>query len=326
MMIVKCTRLTPGPAMAMALLAAACACCAHAQEFSKQTFTYKKAQGCEIKLDIMRPEGNGVRPVILWIHGGALIFGHRSNINREQLRRYLRAGFAVVSIDYRLAPESKLPAILEDVRDAHQWLRENGRRLLRIDPERLAVVGHSAGGYLTLMAGTLLKPPPRALVSFYGYGDIAGEWYSRPDPFYSAQPAVTELEARSSVGSKALSEPPRENTRFRFYLYCRQRGLWPKEVTGVDPDAEPARFIPWCPLRNVTRDYPPTLLLHGDKDTDVPYQQSVLMAAELEKHGVVHDMVTIPGGPHGFDHAMEKAEAAAAFERALDFLKRHLKP
>jgi acetyl esterase/lipase len=292
----------------------------------RTTHVYKTVEGHEIRVDVIRPPGERVRPVIFWLHGGALINGSRANLNAEQLRRYLDAGFAVAAIDYRLAPEAKLASILEDVRDAHLWLRREGRKLLPIDPDRLVVVGHSAGGYLTLMTGTLLKPVPKALVSYYGYGDIAGEWYSRPDPFYSRQPAVSEEEARRAVGATPVSEPPSGNQRFRFYLYCRQRGLWPKEVTGRDPESEPRAFDPWCPVRNVTRPYPPTMLLHGDADTDVPYRQSVLMAEQFKAKGVKHEFITIPGGPHGFDRAMDKPEISGVFDRALQFLKDHVNP
>ncbi|HUQ91675.1 MAG TPA: alpha/beta hydrolase [Bryobacteraceae bacterium] len=312
--------------MKLLLLAALYISGAAGQEFSRHTYTYKNAGGHEIKLDVMRASDERIRPVIFWIHGGALIMGNRSGINPEQLRRYIRAGFAVVSIDYRLAPETKLPQILEDVRDAHEWVRSNGRKLLHVDPKRIGVVGHSAGGYLTLMTATLFKQRPKALVSFYGYGDIAGDWYKRPDPFYLSQPAVEEREARLSVGTAAISEPPPASRRGRFYLYCRQKGLWPKEVVGRDPDAEPKAFDPWCPVKNVSRRNPPTLLLHGDKDTDVPYQQSVMMAGQLERHRVEHELITIPGGPHGFDRAMNNAEIAAAFDKALKFLVKHLKP
>ena len=74
-------------------------------------------------------------PVLIWIHGGALIMGHRQNINRAQLDRYLNAGYTVVSIDYRLAPETKLKEILDDIQDANRWVRQRGPDLFRIDPD-----------------------------------------------------------------------------------------------------------------------------------------------------------------------------------------------
>ena len=67
--------------------------------------------------------------------------------------RFLSHGWAVASIDYRLAPESKLPAIISNLRDALEWLRTEGAERANIDPERIAAMGHSAGGYLTSMIG-----------------------------------------------------------------------------------------------------------------------------------------------------------------------------
>ncbi|MDA2937159.1 alpha/beta hydrolase fold domain-containing protein [Acidobacteria bacterium AH-259-A15] len=82
-----------------------------------QTYTYKTVSDLEIKLDVHRLDDDVVRPVVLWIHGGALINGHRGGMNRVK-KMMLEAGYAIVSIDYRLAPETKLPAIIEDLEDA----------------------------------------------------------------------------------------------------------------------------------------------------------------------------------------------------------------
>ena len=80
------------------------------------------------------------------------------------------------------------------------------------------------------------------------------------------------------------------------------------------------------PIRNVTKEYPPTLLLHGDKDTDVPYEQSVLMARKLDEYHVEHDMITMPNRGHGFDREMQDPAVSAAFDRVMVFLKKHLQP
>jgi acetyl esterase/lipase len=234
------------------------------------------------------------------------------------LRSLLEAGFTVVSIDYRLAPETKLPAIIEDVRDAFGWMRGAAGEL-RIDPARLAVCGGSAGGYLTLMTGFVVNPRPKALVSYWGYGDITSAWYSQPDPFYLRQPAVTREEALAAVGSTPLSEPPPKSSRGRFYLYCRQNGLWPKEVAGRDPATDNRWFDRYCPLRNVTRGYPPSMLVHGTADTDVPYEQSKLMADRLAQAGVEHRLVTLPEGAHGIGN-VPPAEQDRIYREAAQFL------
>ena len=94
-------------------------------------------------------------------------------------------------------------------------------------------------------------------------------------------------------------------------------------MAGHDPDAEPRAFDPFCPLRNVTAAYPPTLLVHGTKDTDVPYEQSELMDRELARKGVEHELITVPGGAHGLG-GTDPAVIADIRRRILVFLDRHL--
>ncbi|MBM3992958.1 MAG: alpha/beta hydrolase [Planctomycetes bacterium] len=292
-----------------------------------KTYTYKTAGALPIKADVYRLAGDEVRPVIVWIHGGALIVGQRTGgPNIEQRKRYLNAGYVIVSIDYRLAPETKLKGIIEDVQDAFKWVRTKGPELFKIDPKKVAVIGHSAGGYLTLMTGFAVEPRPQALIPFYGYGDIDGDWYAKPDPFYrKTRPLVSKEDAYKAIGTKEIAEgsvPGRGN----FYMYCRQNGLWPQLVTGHDPAKEPRAFDRFCPVRNVTKAYPPTMLLHGDNDTDVPYQQSVDMARELRRVGVEHELITIKGGGHGFDgKGMMDANVAHAFDRIEAFLRKHVR-
>ena len=296
-----------------------------AQEIVRSTYTYKTVGDLRIRADVYRKPGDLARPAIFWIHGGALIMGSRRGPLAAQAERYLDAGYTIISIDYRLAPQAKVNQILEDLEDAYRWVRGEGPKLFRIDPNRIAVVGHSAGGYLALTAGFRLKPRPTAIVSFYGYGDIAGEWYSRPDPFYNREPPVPKEEAYKAVGTQLISDDLGTN-RGRFYLYTRQQGLWPLEVAGHDPDKEPRAFDSLCPVRNVTKDYPPTLLLHGDQDTDVPFDQSVLMAKEFERQGVQHEFIRMAGRGHGFDGAMWDPVITATFDRVLTFLQKQLKP
>ncbi|HLF44896.1 MAG TPA: alpha/beta hydrolase [Chitinophagaceae bacterium] len=291
------------------------------QEIVRSTYTYKAIGDLRIRADVYRKPDDSVRPAILWLHGGALIMGSRRWLNQGQAERYLNAGYTIIAIDYRLAPQTKLSQILVDLEDAYRWVRIEGPKLFRIDPNRIAVIGHSAGGYLALMAGFRLNPRPMAIVSFYGYGDIAAEWYSRPDSFYNRQPPVSKEEAYKAVGTRLISDDLGTH-RGPFYLYTRQQGLWPMEVVGHDPHTEPRLFDSFCPLRNVTKDYPPTVLLHGDKDTDVPFEQSVLMAKEFERHGVQHQFFEMVDRGHGFDGAMWDPVIIATFDRLLAFLEK----
>ncbi|HYV27307.1 MAG TPA: alpha/beta hydrolase [Candidatus Eisenbacteria bacterium] len=281
-----------------------------------KTYTYKTLapKGDDLQLDVHRLPGDDIRPVVIFIHGGALMGGDKKMSSRpgSLLEALLNAGYVVVSINYRLAPNVKIPAIIEDVRDAYDWVHKRAPKLCRIDPKQIFVMGQSAGGYLTQMTGFCVKPRPTALVSFWGYGDIAAEWYSRPDAFYRQQPLVTKEEAEKP-GSRNL------------YLYCRQQGLWPKVVTGHDPDTEPRAFDPYCPVRNVTKKYPPTMLVHGTKDTDVPYQLSVQMDKELTAKHVPHEFITITDGIHGFRSKVDAEIEARTYKQMLEFLDKYRK-
>jgi dipeptidyl aminopeptidase/acylaminoacyl peptidase len=94
-------------------------------------------------------------------------------------------------------------------------------------------------------------------------------------------------------------------------------------VVGHDPDAEPRAFDAFCPIRDVTAAYPPTLLIHGTKDTDVPYEQSELMDRELARQGVEHELITVAGGAHGLG-GTDPAVLADIRRRILAFLAAHL--
>jgi pimeloyl-ACP methyl ester carboxylesterase len=178
-----------------------------------------------------------------------------------------------------------------------------------------------------LMTGIRIKPRPTALVAYWGYGDVDGDWYTEPSEHYRKQALVSKEEAYKGVGGKVLtgSEPGFDGkARGRYYLFLRQNGLWTKEITGFDPATERAKLDPYCPVRNVTPEYPPTMLVHGTVDTDVPYELSANMAKEFAVHRVNHELVTVRGAGHGLSGG-DKKLVAEANEKAEAFIRTHLK-
>jgi len=290
----------------------------------KSTHVYKTAGGVKIEADVYRPEGSRMRPVVVWIHGGALIVGSRTQVPRRILELCSRERFVLVSLDYRLAPEVKLARIAEDLQDAFRWLHEQGPKRFGADTERIAVTGGSAGGFLTMLSGVIVKPKPNALVAYWGYGDIDGEWTRAKSEHHGA--AVPRDEAMAAVGKEVLTNtdnPSAAKARSRYYRYLRQNGRWGFEVTGVNAFEHPEKVEPFCPIKQITGDYPPILMIHGTEDTDVPYARSAEMARELAKHGVQHELLTIEGAEHGLRDGDPK-EIADGHARALQFIREHL--
>lgn len=291
----------------------------------KQSHVYKQVGALAIRADSYQFTKQPRQPVIVWIHGGGLINGHRESFPGWLMEAAREQGCVLVSIDYRLAPETKLPEIITDLTDAFRFIREKGPELFQADATRVAAVGGSAGGYLALTAGYKAEPRLAAVVSLWGYGELIGPWYSQPSSHARHQKSKLSAEdAWAQVSGEAVSDSrERRGNGGAFYQFCRQQGLWPKAVGGWDPHLEADKFNAFMPLKNVTKDYPPTLLIHGDKDTDVPYEQSEMMAAAFKQYGVEHRLITVVGGEHGLPGA-DASVVQAAYQNSAEFLRQKL--
>lgn len=290
----------------------------------RQTHIYKTLKDGALEADVLGAEPGKCKPCVLWIHGGGLIFGSRKMSPRATFAQaMLDHDFVVVSIDHRLAPEAKLPVIIEDVNDAWRWLHHNGSDLLGIDPTRTAIAGASAGGYLSLLAGYMFEPRPRALASFWGYGDITASWEAEPSDYYRTMELVTREQAVAGLGAQLDHDAPIQTDRSLFYLYCRQQGQWLQEVTAHDLPKDRSWLERYCPTRNIGSTFPPTILIHGTQDSDVPHEESQKLADRLASVGVKHRFVSLPDVGHGFAGA--ELEAAQAVEIAVaQFLTKEL--
>lgn len=302
---------------------------AEEEPLEKTTHIYKVVDDVKIQADLYRPPAKRACPVVVWIHGGALIVGSRTSVPERLLSLCQQEGYALVSIDYRLAPEVKVPDVIADVKDFFKWLHEDAARKFNLDADRILVSGGSAGGYLTMMTGVCIQPRPKALVAYWGYGDVDGEWYTQPSEFYrQSEPLIDKQVAYAAVGGHVLTgtEPGSDEqaARGRFYRYLRQNGLWTREITGFDPATQTDKLDEFCPVRTLTSDYPPILMVHGTVDTDVPYELSANMAAALKKVGVSHELVTVEGAGHGLSGGDPKLVEDAQ-QRALDFIRQQLK-
>jgi alpha-L-fucosidase 2 len=247
---------------------------------------YRVADGETLTLDAHIPDGAGPFAAAILVHGGGWVAGSKREYIDYLFKPLADAGFAWFSIDYRLAPKHPFPADAEDVEAAVLWVKSHASQY-HVDPKRLALIGESAGGHLVSQAGASPRPELRvaAVVSMYGVHDFV---------------------------SAAVEWKPLPHEALDLF-----------GIAAVDARTV-SRLIAGSPVMLVRPDMPPYLLLHGTKDEDVPYEQSVEMCAAMKAAGAHCELIPLEGAPHGMDHWEPHPEYLWYKKAITDWLRKTL--
>jgi acetyl esterase/lipase len=247
----------------------------------------------KLAMDIARPKAPGRYPGIVLIHGGGFSGGARDSYLPMAVR-LAQNGYVAATVSYRLTPIVQFPLPLHDVKAAVRFLRA-GAEKFGVDPEHMAAIGVSAGAtWSQFLAVT------RGMPGFEGNGahreqssavDCAISFYGRSDM------------RRAYEGSRNAAE------------------ALPPLLGGDRMSALDAHFRA-SPINWVTPASAPVLAIHGTRDQNVPFEQSVWLVERMRSMGVESELETVAEAGHGFKGADEER----AFARTLDFLNRKLKP
>jgi acetyl esterase/lipase len=267
---------------------------------------YHVANNYEAKLDVYTPARTTPAapptPVVIVIHGGGWIAGTKEERVLEMMP-YLQMGFAAVNVEYRMAQVSLAPAAVEDCRCALHWVFANAKKY-NFDPTRVVLQGGSAGGHLVLTTGMLT---PAAGFDHHcpsGAEDVwSGNATTESDPrvaaivnWFGIADVVDELHGANAKGYAVI---------------------W----LGDQPNADDiARRV--SPINYVSKNNPPIITIHGDKDELVPYAQSVRLHKALDAARVPNQLLTMPGAGHGGFSYEQNQQAWAAIR---EFLKKNVK-
>jgi acetyl esterase/lipase len=250
-------------------------------------------------LDLYVPKASSPLPLIIWVHGGAWQGGSKDGNNPAM--PFLKNGYAVASINYRLSQHAVFPAQIEDCKAAVRFLRANAKKY-NLNPDAFGVWGASAGGHLVALLGTSgdvkelegevgehkgTSSRVQAVVNFFGPTDL------------------TKMGAMSGANSKIDHDSPNSPESRLLGGPVQQK----KELAAK---ANPITFV--------SKDDPPFLILHGDADPLVPVGQSEILHEALKKAGVPSELVVIKGGGHGgpgFASAENQQKITAFFEKHL---------
>ncbi|MEY8523208.1 alpha/beta hydrolase [Lachnospiraceae bacterium 38-10] len=242
----------------------------------------------DLKMDIIAPkmrEGHKPCPAIVWICGGAYRTVDRS-IWMPEVVCLARKGYVIASVEYRTSNEAQFPGALIDVKTAIRYLKAHAETFA-IDPDRICVMGESAGGTLASLAGVTagrkefeqgdnlhVDSSVKAVVDFYGLVDFS----------------INALNTSDGIPSWTISDFLGEN-------YTEDAARKASAITYIDEMT------------------PPFLILHGTKDQVVPIRQSEVLEEALKKHNIYHEVYLLEGAEHGTDefYQEEVLQKVAAF-------------
>lgn len=260
------------------------------------------------KLDIYIPdEGNGPFPVILSIHGGAFKGGDKGDGQVNSMLEGLKKGFAVVSINYRLSGEAIWPAQIQDVKAAIRWIKANSKKY-KLNSEKIAAWGGSAGGHLSAMAGTSgdvkeLEDLSQGNADQSSRVQAVVDWFG-PTDFLK----MDEHGKESKVANPQVHSVPDSP---ESQLIGKNLQDAPDLVRAANPETY------------ISRDDPPFLIQHGLNDPLVPYPQSVNFAKKLEQT-IGKENVTIELFPET-GHGGPAFQTEKNLNKVFAFLDKYLK-
>ena len=238
----------------------------------KRDVTYCTANSVALKMDLYPPSGASSKPAptVLYVHGGSWISGDKWEIGLAAGELNAK-GYLVASVNYRLAPQHKWPAQIEDVKCAVRHLRANAS-IYNLDPNRIAAWGSSAGGHLVSLLGLTDKS-----AGFDGTGGYP--------------------EQSSGVQAVIDMFGPTDLTAFDPDEFAVGIG---ESVFGVKPGEPTDVLVKASPVNYISAGAPPFLILQGDKDRVVPASQSQMLYDKLIAAGAPATLVMVKNADHGF--------------------------
>lgn len=266
---------------------------------TERDITYCAVDGVQLNMDVYYPKAaTGLFPAVIYVHGGGWSGGDKKDgAGAGDIPALTDAGFLVVAVNYRLAPQYKFPAQIEDVKCAVRYLRVNASRY-NIDPEKIGAWGGSAGGHLVSLLGT--SDDSAGLEGTGGYSGRSSRIQAVADMF---GPSDLTVDFEGGAGSRAG-----------------------QQVFGTS-DLSSEILKKASPVTHVSADDPPFLILQGEKDSLVPPSQSQALYDRLVAAGVPAELVMVRNAGHGFKPSggQPSPSRAEITRMMVDFFNRKLR-
>jgi len=251
---------------------------------------YGRKDGMALTMDVLAPKKDPNGAAVVWVVSGGFFSSHEW-INAGFVSEFLDRGYTVFAVVHGSQPRYTIPDAVADLNRSVRYIRSHAKDF-KIDPNRIGITGASAGGHLSLMIGT--AGDPGKLIA----KDAVERTSSRVQAVACFFPPADFLNY-GTPGNVALGE----NLLKGFQAPFQFRELDPKtacyvQITDKKRALEIGRQI--SPVYHVTKDDPPTLIIHGDADKLVPIQQAELIMAKFKEAGVPAELVVKKGAAHGW--------------------------
>jgi acetyl esterase/lipase len=249
---------------------------------------YGRKHGVALTMDIFRPRKGANGSAIVFVVSGGWFSGKRM-VWPLWYRPLVRRGHTVFAVMHGSQPKYTVPEMVPDIHRAVRYIRHHAETL-GIDPNRIGIMGASAGGHLSLLLATDAKNGKG--------GDPVDSASSRVQAVAAFYPPTDFLNwGAEGINVTKLPVHTRFKAPFDFRRFDKETGVY---VRITDPAQRDQLLKDLSPAHHVTPDDPPTLLIHGDRDFLVPLQQSRRMVALLEKAGVPAKLIVKEGAAHGW--------------------------
>lgn len=285
------------------------------ENFEHSHHIFGRIASLELRALSWKATKNRKDQTILYFHGGGLVYGTVDDLPEVYRDMLLAEGYDLISLEYPLAPETRLDQIRNTIKEGLCWFQEEHTRTLSLASGDYILFGRSAGAYLALLACREAEVKPQALLLLYGYHSLQEASFRIPSRHYLQFPAVGEAVAQRLVQPIPVAEGTKEK-RYALYVHYRQTGTWIKNI--LPPDARPADY---SLTETDLAQCPPAFLAAATGDPDVPYRVSEKVArlipgAELE---------TVDSEEHDFDRVDTVDKGPAVYRNMLDWLERTAK-
>jgi len=233
---------------------------------------YKNVNGKSLQIDMYKPRKLSEKvPLLVFIHGGGWKGGDRADY-KVYLLPFAKKGYVTATVSYRFVNDSPYPACVEDIKDAVKWFFRNGDKY-GYDPDRIALIGGSAGGHLALLAA-------------YGW----------ENPLEKIDTAHIPVESKHRIKAVVDFYGPVDLTT----KYARNHPIVTSFLEKTY-DKSPEVFLEASPIHYLDTNDPPTLIFQGTSDDLVRVSQSDNLKKQLDSLGVPSVYYRLPLWPHTMD-------------------------